>query len=236
MATTTIHTHETVGEVNHSWDRIAGIAGVVFVVLFLVFGASIASGAPTFTDGADEIRTWFGDNTGPIALFTWVATIFGGPLFLTFAIGLRNRLASVDTSGGLLPQLAYSGALAGFASRVVAVGFWGVLAIDEVLDTASDGLLVTLTALDSVVFFVAGPWTEALFVVAASLVMMRSKIMPVWLGALGCVASAVAVVGTLWILSGDPTGVLGTLTFAGGFGTLLWMLITSVFMIRSRQS
>lgn len=233
MATTTIETYETVGEVDRSWTR---IAGVVFVVLFLVFGASIASGAPGFTDGADEIRSWFGDNTGPIALFTWVATIIGGPLFLIFAVGLRNRLAAVDPTGGALAHLSYSGALASFAARLVAVGFWGVLALDPVLDTASDGLLVALTALDAVVFFVALPWAEALFVVAASLVMVQTKTMPAWLGGLGCVAGAVGTVGTLWILSGDPTGALGTLTFVGGFGTLLWVLITSVFMIRTARS
>lgn len=219
-----------------SWIRIAGYAGIAYAVLFIVLGAAIPSGAPAFTDGADELREWFGDNQGPIALFTWLSPFLVGPLQLTFAAGLRNRLDGVDTTGGILPRLSFAGAVANFAFAVVALGFWGVLSLDPVLETAPDGLLVTLSALDAVVFFVIAPWTSALFIVAASLVMVQTRVMPVWLGALGCVAGAVSVISGLWIFDGDPESTLGGLGFVGGLLGLIWVVITSVFLIRSAKA
>lgn len=219
-----------------SWSRIAGYAGIAFAVLFVVMGVSIASGAPAFTDGADEIREWFGDNQGPIALFTWLSPFLVGPLQLTFAAGLRKHLDTVDNSGGILPRVSFAGAVANFAFGVVGLAFWGVLTLDPVLESASDGLLVTLSALDAVVFFVIGAWTSALFTVAASLVMVRTRVMPVWLGALGCVAGAVQVISGLWIFDGDPTSALGALGLLGGLLGLIWIVITSVFLIRSTKA
>ena len=90
--------------VSHSWIRLAGIAGVASTILGVGLGAGIASGAPTFVDPADEIRTWFGDNQGQVALFTWLMPLVVGPLLLTFAAGLRSRLAAVDGTGVLRPR------------------------------------------------------------------------------------------------------------------------------------
>ena len=224
------------GDSVDSWIRIAGYAGIAYAVLFVVMGGAIASGAPVFTDGADEIREWFGDNQGPIALFSWLMPLLVGPLQLTFAAGLRSRLDTVDTSGGILPRVSFAGAVANFAFGVVALGFWGVLTLDPVLETASDGLLVTISALDAVVFFVIAPWTSALFIVAASLVMVQTRVMPVWLGALGCLAGAVSVISGLWIFDGDPTSGLGALGLIGGLLGLIWVVITSVFLIRSAKA
>jgi hypothetical protein len=218
------------------WIRIAGIAGIAYAVIFLAMGVGIASGAPVFTDGADELRTWFGDNQGAIGLFTWLGPVTAGPLFLLFAAGLRRRLEGDDPSGGMLMQISYSGAVAGFAFSLVALGFWGVMTLDPVLESASDGLLVTLSALDSVVFFVVAPWAFSLFIVAASVVMLLSRAMPVWLGAAGCLLGVLNVLGGLWIFDGDPSGGVSVLGFVGFFGGLLWTVVTSVFMIRDRPA
>lgn len=233
---TTIQTDAPMSETStssESWTRIAGIAGIVYAVVFLVMGAGLAASAPGFTDGAEELRTWFGDNQAQIALFTWLAPITSGVLFLIFAAGLRNRLATVDRSGGVLPLVSYGAAVARFGFSIVGLAFWGVMTLDPVLEGASDGVLVTLSALDSVVFFVVAPWAEALFVAAASAVMLQTRTMPVWLGALGLLAASLMVIGGLWIFDGDPTSGIGVLGLPAGFVGLIWVVITSVFMVRS---
>jgi hypothetical protein len=233
-AVTTTSTDTT--PLGRSWLRIAGIAGIAATVIGVALGAGIASGAPTFVDPAEEIRAWFADNQGSVALFTWLMPLVFGPLLLTFAAGLRSRLAAVDTTG-VLPRLSFSAAVAQFGLGLVGLAFWGVLTLDPVLESASDGLVVTLSALDAVTFFALAPWAAALFVVPASIVMLRTRVMPVWLGALGCLVGLASVVGGLWIFSGDPTGGLGGgVGFIGFLGVQLWVLITAVFLIRSPQT
>jgi hypothetical protein len=133
----------------------------------------------------------------------------------------------------MLPSLSFSAAVAQFGMGLVGLAFWGALSLDRVLETASDDLLVTLTALDTVTFFTLAPWATALFVVSASVVMLRTRVMPAWLGALGCLVGLASVVGGLWIVSGDPTaGPAAGAAFVGYLGFNLWTLITAVFLIR----
>lgn len=127
---TTMPTEVTSAEARPSWVRIAGYAGIAYTVLFLVLGVSIAAGAPVFTDGADELRARFGDNQGPVALFTWLGPLASGPLYLLFAAGLRTLLERVDPSDGMLTRISYSGAVASFTFSIVGLAFWGVMTLD----------------------------------------------------------------------------------------------------------
>jgi hypothetical protein len=196
-------------------------------------GASIAASAPVFTDGADELREWFADNQGPIAFFTWFAPMVFGVLGLTFQIGLLRRLTAGDTSGGILPRLSFAGAVAAFAAGVVGMSLWAVMSLDPVLEGASDGLLLTLSALDTVVFFALMPWASAIFITSASVLVFQSRVMPTWLAGLGVVAGVLPVVGGTWLFSGDPESFVRDIGFIGEIGTMLWVLIASVFLIRS---
>lgn len=224
---------EAASDTSRSWDRIAGFAGIAFAVVFVGLGIGIAADAPVFTDGAEEIRSWFGDNQGPIALFTWLGPLTSGMLQLVFAAGLLRRLATVDTSGGILPRVSFGGAVAGFAASLVGLALWGVMSLDPVLAEASDGLLVTLSALDSVVFFVLMPWASSVFILAASVIMLQTRVMPAWLGGLGCLSGVVSVVGAAWLLGGDPDSAMANIGFIAEFAGLIWILVASVMLIRS---
>ena len=214
------------------WNRIAGFAGIVGTVLFVALGAGIAAGAPVFTDGADELRSWFGDNQGSIALFTWLGPLVVGFFRLTFAVGLLRRLAADDRSGGILPRLSFAGAVATFAAGTVGMSLWAVMTLDPILEQASDGVLLTLSALDSVVFFVLMPWASAMFVIFASVLMLQTRAMPAWLAGLGILAGIVSVIGGTWLFSGDPDSVVAGVGFIGEFAGLLWTVVASVFLIR----
>jgi hypothetical protein len=224
---------EASSDVSRSWNRIAGVAGIAFAVLFVGLGFGIAADAPVFTDGADELRTWFGDNQGPIAFFTWIGPLTFGVLRLVFAAGLLRRLETADTSGGILSRLSFGGALATFAAGVVGLALWGVMTLDPVLEGASDGLLVTLSALDSVVFFVLMPWASAVFIIAASVMMLQTRAMPAWLGGLGCLSGVVSIVGGAWLFDGDPNSAIANVGFLGEVAGLIWIVAASVLLLRS---
>ncbi|MCB0967183.1 MAG: DUF4386 family protein [Ilumatobacter sp.] len=220
-------------ETNPTWTRAAGFSGIAFVVLFIAMGAGIAASAPNFVDGADELRTWFGDNQGGIGFFTWFGPFVFGFLQLFFAYGLLSRLRTADTSGGIVTRMSSAGMIAQFAAGIVGMSLWAVMSLDPILAEASDGVLLTLSALDSVVFFVLMPWTTAVFVIFASVLIVRSRIMPSWLAVLGVVSGVVPVIGGLWLLNGDPESTIGAIGFIGEFVGMLWIVITSVFLIRN---
>lgn len=220
-------------ETNATWTRAAGFSGIAFVVLFIAMGAGIAASAPTFADGADELRTWFGDNQDGIAFFNWFAPFVFGFLQLFFAFGLLRRLRGGDTSGGIVTQMSGAGMIGEFAAGVVGMSLWAVMSLDPILTEASDGVLLTLSALDSVVFFVLMPWASAMFVIFASVLIVRSRIMPSWLAALGVIAGVVPVIGGLWLLDGDPGSTIADVGFIGELAGMLWIVIASVFLIKS---
>ena len=76
-----------------SWLRLAAIAGIVHVVVFIGLGVGIASGAPVLGESPDKIRDWFTDNDAAVSWFTWLGPAVG-ILLLIFAAGLRHASAS----------------------------------------------------------------------------------------------------------------------------------------------
>lgn len=219
-------------DTGRTWNRISGLAGIASVVLFIGLAVGISASAPVFTDGADELRSWFADNEGPVALWVWIAPLVFGVLHLTFATGLLRRLEEDDTSGGILPRLAFAGAVGGFGAAIVNMSLFGAMSLEPVRN-ASDDVLVALSALDSVAFFVLMPWTTAMFVIFASVLMLQTRAMPRWLTGLGCFAGVVSLVGGTWLFGGDPDSGIARLGLVGGLAVFIWTVIASVFLIRS---
>ncbi|MFK8024415.1 MAG: hypothetical protein AB8G26_10685 [Ilumatobacter sp.] len=214
------------------WNRVAGAAGIIGAVSFVALAVGISASAPVFTDGADELRSWFADNAGPTAFWVWIAPLVGGILNLVFLSGLLRRFEQDDTSGGILPRLTYAGAVAAFGAVTVGMALFGAMTLEPVR-AASDDVLVTVSALDSVIFFGILPWTTALSVTCASILMLLTRAMPAWLAGLGFVGGGVSVIGGTWLFSGDPASGVASLGLIGGLAVLIWTLITSVFLIRS---
>ncbi len=222
------------GVTSSSSTQIAGLAGVLGTVLFVGLGFMIFDG-PSLGDPADDIRTFFTDSQTEIALFTWGMPLAFGVFFLLFASGLRSFLAPGDAdTGGMWVRYSYTGAVVQAAVGLVGLTYWGVLGQEKILVDASDDTLRALSGLDTMLFFQIMNWPGAIFLVGASIVMIRSGLMPQWLGLLGCAIAAAGAVSGLWVFSGDPGGALGgglgTVSF---LGTQIWILVTAVMMIRS---
>lgn len=154
-----------------------------------------------------------------------------GVLHLTFVAGLLRWLEEADVSGGVLPRLAFAGAVAGFGAGLVGMSLFGAMT-PEPVQSGSDDVLIALSALDSVVFFVLIPWATALFVVVASVMMLQIRAMPSWLAGIGFVAGAISVIGGTWLFSGDPASGVASLGLLGGLGVFMWTVIASVSLIR----
>lgn len=209
--------------------KLAGIAGIASVVAFVAAGVPVLD-APGIGDSAEEIRTWFADNQSSVSFFTWLMPV-AAFLLVAFGAGLRARLGRVDRTG-VLARLSFAAVVAQAAAGLVGLAYWGALAQESVREAASDGVLTTLASLDTLTFYVTMNWAVAVFIGAAAVVMLRSRVMPAWLGYLGVVIALASAASGLWILSGDPENAFGALGMVGFLGTQIWVIGTSVQLLR----
>ena len=214
-------------------QRIAGIAGIAFVISFVVVIA-LSLDSPGFDDPA-ELRDFFVNNATRVHLVTWLGALAIVFFFLPFATGLRNLLAPVDTADEpLWTRLSFTGAVVVAATLLIGTAFWEVLSFGAA-ETLSDETLVAIARFDSVTFSALMPWALALFIAAASIVMLRSRIFASWIGWFGVIAAAISLIGTLWIFTEDEESVLAFISAIGIAISVLWVLLVSIAMTRATE-
>lgn len=219
-----------------SWSgrRIGGFAGIGFVVLFIVMIA-IGIDGPTYDDTASEVREFFVDSDTRVHLVTWLGGLIFVFFFLPFAAGLRTLLASAEgPDDPVWSRLSYTGAVVAVAIGGVGSAFWEVLS-QGTAEELPDESLVALARFDTVIFIGILPWALALFVAAASVAVIRTKVLAVWIGWVGALAALLLVVGSLWIFAEDDEAALSALGFIGLPLTVLWILAISIVMLRGSR-
>jgi len=219
-----------------SWSgrRIAGAAGIGLVVLNVVLFA-VQGDSPVFDDSAADVRKFFVDDDTLVHLVTWLGALAFVFFFLPFAAGLRNLLAPADAADEQMwSRLSYTGAVLAAATVVVGSAFFEVLS-QGVAEEVSDATLVALARFDTVLFLGAMPWAFALFLAAASVVIVRSGVLAKWIGWVGAADALLLVISALWIFEEDDEGFFVILFFIGLLIFLLWVLAVSITMIRSDE-
>ncbi len=217
-----------------SWKQVTGWAGVANVVVFIVLIAVIGDG-PGLSDSAAETREYFADNETQIALVGILSAVALGFLFLLFASGLRSLLGPADREDeGVWSRLMFAAAVATSVMATAGTAFWTGVAQEDTLPVASDSTVKTIASIDTVIYFAIIPWAQAVFLLGASVVIVKSGVLPKWLGWFGLLIALVLAIGTFWVLTGDETSFLGLLVVPiGGIAFLLWILATAYNMIRS---
>lgn len=233
MASTS-HAAGAVRSTSWSGRRVAGFAGIAFGVLF-VAALALGSDGPVYDDSAAEVREFFVDNDARVHLTTWLGGLAFVFLFLPFAAGLRNVVASGERPDEpLWSRLSYTAAVLVVAIVMSGGAFWEVLSQGTAEDL-SDETLVALARLDTVIFIGVLPWALALFAAAASLLVLRTGVLARWIGWLGAAGALLLVIGTLWLFTEDDQSVLAWFGFIGLPVIALWILAVSVAMIRSPE-
>src|SRR5437588_4121161 len=177
--------------------RVAGWAGIVFVVLILI--GIFGGGSPAMPDDSiDKIRSAYVDHRTAL-LVTNVLNFFGIPFALWFAVVLRDLLAG-DRMARILANASLAGLLV-TAPMAMVGGIFTVapVYVDGAAKTmADDTLRIMLTGQ-----FLAFGATSAgilLFVLAAGLGIRRTSALPaytMWLAWLAVVGNAVALFSEL---------------------------------------
>lgn len=201
-----------------SWERLAALGGLAFVVLYVgAFALGIEVG-----DSDREILDYYGDSGNRAKEVVAFFLIAGAALSLAvFATALRSIIARSEQSA-MVASLAWAGGIACAAlilagNAVSRATAFAVMDKGFQLDPDTRDLFETAGFL----LFVSGALAAILLVVGVSLAAVRHGVLPRWLGWAGF---AVAALLPLAI------GFVGFLVF------LLWLLAASAALAFGRAS
>lgn len=206
------------------WARASGIGFVVFVVLAFVVGGE----TPTVGDPVEELVSYYDGDRGQV-LVSSVLFAVGLGFWIWFAGTIANNLR--ERGEGRVAATVIGAAAAYVSIQFVATGLNAVLAYSVARD-GEPGVIRGLFNLTWTLDVLAAVPT-AVFFVAAAAGFLRTGMVPDWLGWAGlAVAGLFALRTTNWASVGfwSPTG--GYL-FILIPAALLWILVTSIVLVRS---
>ena len=209
-----------------TWERWGALGGIVFVVL--VSASAFLPGSPPMTDDppseivrfvvdkGDEIR-WAG-YLGALAMipfFWFLASLWR---LLRRGEGGTPRLTVMATLGGAFAAIL--GALGGILLAVIPI-----IGVKELGPGATRAFFILAANVGLLPLFGIAALTFG-----ASVVFIRSRVMPAWLGYLGLLTALVALAGGYATVSTREE--VFTVAFVGFLLATLWILLVSIFMLR----
>ncbi|TFV86266.1 DUF4386 family protein [Blastococcus sp. CT_GayMR16] len=208
------------------WDSIAGIAGLVFIVLIVAsFFTPDTPGSDVAAERiAEEITA---DESGHqmSLLLGFLADL----AFFVFLAGLWSRLRRWEGPAGMLSGLVAIAGAAFVAMILVSEGIY--LAFVKGATEGDAAALPALAVLDDWVgASTVVPGTALFAAIAAAILTTRA--LPAWLGWLSALAALSLLVSVLGVFqSTDDEGALGFVGFAGFLLLLIWVLAASVVLL-----
>lgn len=203
-------------------NRIAGISGMLWIVLILVgFGAIAGFGSPMITAPKADVGAYFVRSDPARVYVGEYIEILGFLLLAVFAARLWALLSAAE--GALwLSTLAFGGALlhialsiAGIAPLIAATYRAAHGGLDEDAFVALNDLRVALYWMSLLV--------APLFLVPAGLLIARISVFPRWLGWAAIVIGAALLLGLIAPTSG--VGDVASLLMA------LWAFVVGIFLV-----
>jgi hypothetical protein len=200
-----------------SREWLVPLLGVAFIVLLAV--SIIIQGSPTSADHPpSEVQQWYQDNKDAAEISAFLGTV-AAALLIFFGAYLRKVLEDAEGPGSMLPILALIGV------SIVAVGgaIDGLLlfAAAEAADDIPGPEIQTIQAIwdnDFLPFFLG----VLVFLWSAGISVLRSGVLPKWLGWFAIVFGVISLAG--------PLG------FIGALGAAVWILIASIMLsMRARR-
>lgn len=213
--------------------RIGGTAGIAYVVLF-VASVILQGDTPMGDDDAAAIRDFFGDSdkSNMYLVSDWLIGLAFIVFFLPFLSALRTVLGPADPSGGTWSRLSFAGGLLVLAAGLAGSLAYGALALSDASEL-DDATLLFARDMNAYGFGSGVPLTIVALIMPASLIVIASGVFWKWLGYLGVVVALANMVGALWVIGGEQESPIGVFGIVGFIGFGVWVLITSIAMLRS---
>jgi len=200
----------------------AAIAGVAYAVLSFI-GLSLLSGFPSLAFDDADLTAWFDDGGNQTSLIVGLnAAAMSSVAFLWFVAVIRRRLGSRE-------DRFFATVFLGSALAYVGVWLSGAVALSApavamtVLDagSVSPSSVSLAGGIGAGFLLVVAPRLQAVFVLTASSLIMRTGILPRWISIVGYVAGLILfIVPIVW----EPTSML--------FPVWVFMVSVAIFLHR----
>ncbi|HEY7267133.1 MAG TPA: hypothetical protein VH501_05525 [Solirubrobacterales bacterium] len=201
----------------NSREWLVPLLGIASIVLLVV--SFVVQGSPTSADHPpSEVQQWYQDNKNAAEISAFIGVVAAAGLIF-FGAYLRKVLEAAEGPGSMLPILVVIGV------SIVAVGgaIDGMLlfAAAEAADDIPGPEIQTIQAIwdnDFLPFFLG----SLVFLWSAGLSVLRSGVLPKWLGWFAIVFGVISLAG--------PLG------FIGALGAGVWIIIVSIMLsMRARR-
>lgn len=210
--------HDSVNQKVRSIEA-AAIAGVLFAVLGSL-AENLLSSFPELDQSEAELQAWFADSGNRTTLIIGGNLVaFSSIMFLWFVAVIRRRLG--DLEDRFLGTVLFGSALAFVTTWL---GYGAALAGPAVAVAHFEGASVTNSSLSNAAglgaayLLLLGPRVQAIFVIVTSTLILRSRVLPLWLAVLGYLVAAGMLVLPL---------IVETL----GLGFPFWVFVVSVVIL-----
>ena len=193
------------------------LSGIAFVLLWVPFFALAIGESEAETDAAIVAHYADEGNRGQDQTLFFLI-VLASLCFLGFLAVLRSRLACAECRAGPLTPLTFGAGIAAATLWLVAGVFWMAVAYtaSETKEFRVDPDTERLVSEMAYLFWVTGMFTVLVVVLGTSLLALRTRVLPKWLGWLGLLV-AVALLGSL--------GVFPFFLFLG------WVLLVSIVFL-----
>ena len=208
--------------------RWGGAAGLAFVVLALL-GKFLAGNPPTVSDSGSTIASWLSDHRTAILFSSLMWAAASGLVIwfaAAFAEAIREREERSDVHLALLAGAVLVGSAIFVNGALTAASAYNIAG----RDTALSVLLYNITAVMTTMIGFAATLPLA----AAGIGVLRTHVMPNWLGYLALLAALVSFVGAFGVFATHGAFVAGG-TLMSTIPLLLsavWIACAGYFMVR----
>jgi hypothetical protein len=197
------------------WQRITGLCGLAWIVLFAVGGIALQGQPPAYDAPIGEIRDFFVAHGDRYLWGDYIAGLAFVLCLLPFLVGLQAVLGAAEGA----PQIA---------SRLV-------LALGGPPADLPDGTIRLLLELDAVAIAAIG-LPMALTAIAAATVIWRTGVLPRWLAPVGALSGLFHIVGATFVAADDSEGPLFFIRFAGLITFAVFVAASSVSLISAAST
>jgi hypothetical protein len=220
------------GFISQYW-RVGGACGIAFAVCFIV-GAALSEGEPpTWDDPPAEIRAFWADDGQAYLAGDYIIGLGFMLFFFPFLSALTSVLGAAEGGSRMWSRIVFGGGVLFLALAAAQGIFWTTLAFGDVAENLSDESLTLLMTLDVGAQHFP-PAALAIMVLPASLVILLTRVLPLWLGVLALIEGVLGLLGPLAILADNPNdSVLSFLAFPGAG---IWILITGIVLILKKEA
>ena len=217
-----------------NWWRMGGVAGILFLALFIV-GIIVEGDLPAFDEPVEKAQAWLTDNGQQYLAGDYLIGLAFVLFFLPFLSSLRGVLASAEGGAAVWSRVAFTGGLLFLIMGATASVFLGALAFSfGVVEEGDEATIRTLQYLDFYAF--TGAFLALTpFFLASSLVIWQTGVLWRWLALLGIPVAVLAAISSAAYFESDPEGTLAGIGFIAGPLAGIWVLLVSVAMILKRE-